>query len=73
MSIIHNELGIDESKCQNCGSTDSFFDPESHHWMCRVCGCCWMFDRDDPDYDEPDDELSLLDTDGVWKPLRELK
>ncbi|NJL63304.1 MAG: hypothetical protein HC903_17585 [Methylacidiphilales bacterium] len=64
--IIHNEPGILEEQCPNCGSINSHFDDEGKFHLCHVCDHAWSFDSDDPDYDDVDvDEEYLYSLYGV--------
>ncbi|BAZ38666.1 hypothetical protein NIES4101_46060 [Calothrix sp. NIES-4101] len=45
-----------ETICPKCNSLKVEYNKEYGFYRCESCGETWAFDKDDPDYDEDDDE-----------------
>ncbi|PAX52054.1 hypothetical protein [Brunnivagina elsteri] len=59
-----------EPVCPECGWLEVKKDNEHGFYSCLSCGATWALDRDDPDYEECDDELEVFDHEqGTWKKI----
>lgn len=57
--------------CPECGAIEISYSPQHGYYQCQKCLHVWGFDKDDPDYDEVDDELEVFDhEEGAWKKIR---
>ncbi|MCC3410546.1 MAG: hypothetical protein JGK24_17015 [Microcoleus sp. PH2017_29_MFU_D_A] len=46
-------------QCPQCGSVDIKFDKDYGFYTCNACDHAWAYSKDDPDFDELDEDIDL--------------